>query len=110
MKQALVVVLAAGAVSPTQAVAHSTGGRTAQSTGYCLTGKMADGSFTRAGSVAMNGVRLGTRITVSASPTGRRRFVVRDRIGFGSQLDFWTSSCGQAIRWGRRTVRWRYGW
>jgi 3D (Asp-Asp-Asp) domain-containing protein len=80
------------------------------STAYCLHGTMADGSSTRAGSVAHNGYRLGTHLTITPSPTGRRRFVVRDRIGWGTQLDFWTSSCGEAIAWGRRTVRVRVGW
>lgn len=82
----------------------------AGSTGYCLNGTMADGTFTRPGSVAHNGYALGTRLWISPSPTGRRRFVVRDRIGWGTQLDFWTPSCQQAIQWGRRAVRVRVGW
>lgn len=80
------------------------------STGYCLRGTMADGTYTRPGSVAHNGFALGTRLTITPSPTGRRRFVVRDRIGWGTELDFWTPTCGQAIAWGRRTVRVRVGW
>ena len=60
--------------------------------------------------VANNFLPLGTKITVTASPTSRRRFVVRDRIGWGTQLDFWVPSCAQAIAWGRRTVRLRVGW
>jgi len=80
------------------------------STGYCLQGRMADGSFTRAGSVAHNGYSLGTRLWIAPSPTGRHRFVVRDRIGWGTQLDFWLPSCASAIAWGRRTVRVSVGW
>jgi hypothetical protein len=68
------------------------------STAYCLRGRMANGQFVHAGAVAMNGVRLGTRIRVSRSPTGRLRFTVKDRIGWGTQLDFWVPSCAQA-RW-----------
>jgi 3D (Asp-Asp-Asp) domain-containing protein len=75
------------------------------STAYCLRGTMANGTFTRQGSVAMNMVPLGTRIKVSQSPTGRLFHTVRDRIGWGTQLDFWVASCGQAHAWGRRTVR-----
>jgi 3D (Asp-Asp-Asp) domain-containing protein len=82
----------------------------ASSTAYCLQGTMADGSYTRPGSVAHNGYRLGTHLWISPSPTGRRRFVVRDRIGWGTQLDFWTPSCAAARAWGRRTVRVRVGW
>lgn len=82
--------------------------RTASSTAYCLRGTMADGSTVRAGSVAMNRHPLGTRIRlVGTTFNGRRRFTVRDRIGHGSELDFWTASCSTAIRWGRRTVRYR---
>jgi 3D (Asp-Asp-Asp) domain-containing protein len=80
------------------------------STGYCLTGAMADGSYTRAGSIAHNGYPLGTRVTVWPSPTGRRHFVVRDRIGWGTELDFWLPSCSWALRWGRRTVHVQRGW
>lgn len=74
------------------------------STAYCLSGVMADGSYTRAGSVANNHLRLGTRVEVTASPTQSRSFVVRDRIGWGTQLDFWVPSCAQALLWGRRVV------
>jgi 3D (Asp-Asp-Asp) domain-containing protein len=79
-------------------------------TAYCLSGVMADGSGVRPGSIAHNGYSLGTRVTVSASPTGARRFVVRDRIGWGTELDFWVSSCAAARAWGRRVVLVRQGW
>lgn len=74
------------------------------STAYCLSGTMADGSHTRAGSVASNQYRLGTHLVVKPSPTGRRHWVVRDRIGWGTDLDFWQSTCGKARHWGRRVV------
>jgi 3D (Asp-Asp-Asp) domain-containing protein len=80
------------------------------STAYCLHGQMADGTYTRAGSIAHNGYPLGTRVTVWPSPTGGRRFVVRDRIGWGTQLDFWLDSCTAALAWGRRAVHVRRGW
>jgi 3D (Asp-Asp-Asp) domain-containing protein len=76
-----------------------------QSTAYCLRSRMANGQRPYVGVVAMNGVRLGTRIWVSRSPYGARSFAVKDRIGWGSQLDFWVPSCALARRWGRRTVR-----
>jgi len=85
----------------------------ANATAYCLRGTMADGSYTRPGSAAHNGLRLGTRIRLIgrvAGPRGRRRYVIRDRIGYGTQLDLWTGSCSTAIRWGRRNVRFRLGW
>lgn len=74
------------------------------STAYCLSGTMADGSYTRAGSVANNHLSLGTRVEVTTSPTQGRSFVVRDRIGWGTQLDFWVPSCARALLWGRRVV------
>jgi len=80
------------------------------STAYCLTGTMADGTGVRAGSVASNQYPLGTVLEVRPSPSGRRLWVVRDRIGWGTELDFWVSSCARAIAWGRRTVRVRVGW
>ena len=84
---------------------------TANSTAYCLTGLMADGTHTRPGSAASNRHPLGTRIRLERpGPDGRRLFVVRDRIGYGSELDLWTGSCGQARQYGRRDVRYRIGW
>ena len=80
------------------------------STAYCLGGTMADGSHVRSGSVAQNSYSLGTHLEITPSPTGRRRFTVRDRIGWGTELDFWLPSCRAAMAWGRRTVRIRVGW
>ena len=83
----------------------------AESTSYCLSGRMADGSHVRAGSVASNRHPLGTRIRlVGVTFSGRRRFTVRDRIGHGSELDLWSASCAASIRWGRRVVHYRVGW
>lgn len=82
--------------------------RRASSTAYCLRGRMADGTRTRPGSVAMNRHPLGTRIQLrGARFEGRRVFVVRDRIGYGSELDLWVSSCSRALAWGRRQVAYR---
>lgn len=74
------------------------------STAYCFGGRMADGSWTRFGSVAMNMLPLGETIKLERprSIRGRRFFHVRDRIGWGSQLDFWLGWGCSA--WGRRTV------
>lgn len=83
------------------------------STAYspCSSGSvMADGTRTRPGSVAHNGYPFGTKLTIWPSPTGRRRFTVRDRIGHGTELDFWVADCHQAIQWGRRVVHVREGW
>lgn len=67
---------------------------------------MADGSYTRPGSAAMNGVRLGARIRLTArSFYGQRTFTVRDRIGYGTRLDLWHSSCTASRAWGRRWVQ-----
>lgn len=105
VKRALVIAaLAAGAPAPAQA-------RTAVSTSYCLTGIMADGTRVRAGSVAMNRHPLGTHIRLLGSSfQGRRRFTVRDRIGYGSDMDLWSPTCAGSFAWGRRTVRYRLGW
>jgi 3D (Asp-Asp-Asp) domain-containing protein len=82
---------------------------TAVSTSYCPGSSgttMADGTPVRFGSVAQNTLPLGTRIRlIGQSFMGARDFVVRDRIGSGSQLDFWAPSCSESISWGRRTVR-----
>lgn len=79
----------------------------AESTSYCIRGKMADGTRTRNHSVAMNSLPLGSKIKLIKPRRfrGMRTFVVRDRIGHGSELDFWNPSCSHATHnWGRRTV------
>lgn len=75
-------------------------------TSYCLHGTMADGTYTRPGSAAMNGVRLGARIRLVGTRSfyGRRSFTIRDRIGYGTRLDLWHGSCSAARAWGRRWV------
>lgn len=106
---ALTVVITVMIATPAQA------GRTyvVGSTSYCLKGRMADGTYTRARSVANNFLPLGSIIRTSRpGPGGYRIYVVRDRIGHGSALDFWTPTCRQAFSWGRRTVKFivvRYG-
>lgn len=102
-RRLIVAALALAAPAPAEAM-------TVGSTSYCLQGTMADGSYTRWGSVASNLHPLGTRIKVTRPRGGffgMKRFVVRDRIGWGSQLDFWHASCAGSRAWGRRTVRYR---
>lgn len=85
----------------------------ASTTAYCLQGRMADGTFVRSRSAASNRHPLGTRIRLTgrqAGPGGYRKYVVRDRIGHGTELDLWTGSCGEAIRFGRRRTSYRIGW
>lgn len=79
-------------------------------TSYCLRGRMADGSYTRPGSVANNAYRLGTKVYVTPAVMGRRRWVIRDRIGWGTDWDFWSPSCAAARAFGRRERSIRLGW
>jgi 3D (Asp-Asp-Asp) domain-containing protein len=80
------------------------------STAYCLGGTMSDGRSVHVGAVAMNLLPLGTRVTASSSPYGPAHFTVEDRIGWGTQIDFWVPSCATARAWGRRTVKVWIGW
>lgn len=70
-------------------------------------GRMADGTFVRDRSIAMNSLPFGTKIKLVGKTTffGRRVFYVRDRIGWGSELDFWHPSNSTCNNWGRRDVR-----
>lgn len=106
----VIIGLAIAALLPDDADARVAG---ANSTAYCLTGRMADGTYTRPRSAASNRHPLGTRITLTsrqAGPGGLRRYVIRDRIGYGSDLDLWTGSCATARAYGRRIVTYRLGW
>lgn len=76
------------------------------STSYCEDGIMANGQRTKPHTVAMNTLPLGSKIKLVKPKefNGQRIFYVRDRIGWGSQIDFWASSCAKSRAWGRRTV------
>ena len=107
------VLLCAGAAA-SAATVHK-----ANSTAYCDRGDTAQqrpggGAYqTGPGIAASNRHRLGTKIYVlgKGGPGGRHRWRIRDRIGWGSELDFWVPSCPYAENvWGRRDVRYRIGW
>lgn len=79
-----------------------------ESTCYAEHGLMADGSRTRDRSAAANNLPLGSKIRLigpRAFLGGKRIFVIRDRIGSGSELDLWHPSNAACNRWGRKQVR-----
>ena len=95
------ITLVVSAVAAVSATAYSP----------CSSGDtMSDGSHTRRGSLAHNGLPLGTRVWVEPAVFGRHRYTVRDRIGWGTDADFWTPSCQAAVAFGRRAVRITVGW
>lgn len=86
---------------------------TVDTTAYCQQGIMANGSYTRPQSAASNSLPLGTKIKVvgrTAGPGGNRKYVIRDRIGYGTSLDLWVGSCASAIGFGRRQTTFKIGW
>lgn len=108
MKVKTLAAVAATAIGLSQAQqtdASSTYRATA--TSYCLTGTMADGTSTRPGSAASNRHPLGTRIRLTRPAHGRKNWVIRDRIGHGTELDLWVGSCGKAIKYGRKNVSYK---
>jgi 3D (Asp-Asp-Asp) domain-containing protein len=77
-------------------------GRTLDVTAYCHTGnRTASGLWPKPGMAANNTYRFGTRLRVE----GLGVVVVQDRIGWGSQLDLFMSSCREAREFGRRQLR-----
>ncbi len=83
------------------------------STAYCLTGRMANGHHTHERAAASNTLRLGTKIRLVGrvtGPNGRRLYTVTDRIGHGTSLDLWVSSCDAARAFGRRQTSFKLGW
>lgn len=119
----LLVALAMAALVLAEPVhPHSGSHHVASGTSYspCSSGSVtADGTVLGDGrgadrrTAASNRHPLGTRIRLigrQAGPGGIRRYVIRDRIGHGSDLDLWTPSCPGAVRFGRRTLSYRIGW
>lgn len=75
---------------------------TLSSTAYTHTGNnMANGEYPYVGAVACNLVPLGTTLYVE----GYGYFVVKDRIGHSSQLDFFMETYQDCMEWGRRSVK-----
>lgn len=94
------IALAAAAVIAAPVTAYSP----------CSSGSvMANGHRTSWGSVAVNGLRLGTRIRFARPVHGRRVFTVRDRGGMPSPwaVDVWMADCRAAVRFGRHVRRYR---
>ena len=105
----LIILTAATVLAPPAAAQAITLSSTSYS--RCSSGSiMADGTPVRLGSVASNRHPLGTRITLTRPVLGRRRFTVRDRIGYGTELDIWSPSCAFSVAYGRRIVTYRLGW
>ena len=78
--------------------------RRAVSTGYCLEGTTASGREVGPGTVAMNGVPLGSRWYVHDGPFAGTTLEVADRIGHGTDFDIWFEHCSDAMAYGRRTI------
>lgn len=120
MKRAIAILAVAVGLT-LYADAHARVGRqyAVGSTAYdlCSSGPiMADGRHVHTGAVAINFLPLGTRIRLDQpirmhNTHGvlerRRAFVVEDRIGWGTQADFWFARCAEANAYGRqrRTFR-----
>ena len=77
---------------------------TLSTTSYCQGGVMADGGTTHFGEVAMNTEPFGTKIEMLGGMFAGDIFTVEDRIGWGSQLDVFQSSCAAAWDYGREIV------
>ena len=74
------------------------------STSYCQSGIMADGQMTHMGAAAGNMWPLGTRLEILSGSHQGTSVTIEDRIGWGSQLDFFTWSCRAAIDYGREQI------
>jgi 3D (Asp-Asp-Asp) domain-containing protein len=94
------------------AVAIAASLQTVTATAYspCSSGSvMADGhrTYFGFGAVASNDLRMHTLIRMRHPIHGRTLFRVRDRIGYGTQLDVFMPSCRDAVRFGRRRLSFR---
>lgn len=74
------------------------------STSYCQSGITASGQETRVGIVAGNMWPLGTQLRILDGTHSGQVVQVEDRIGWGSQLDFFVWSCKQAWEYGRQQI------
>lgn len=72
-------------------------------TAYCLTGRMANGSFVHHGAIAVDPSVIPLGTTVYIEDLGY--YVAEDTGGgvIGNHIDVYMASCDDAIEWGRRT-------
>jgi 3D (Asp-Asp-Asp) domain-containing protein len=66
---------------------------------------MADGRHVYFGAIASAYLPMHTLIRVRHAIDGRHFFRVRDRGGASMRMDIWLPSCSEAVRFGRRAVR-----
>jgi 3D (Asp-Asp-Asp) domain-containing protein len=80
---------------------------TVSATCYAQGSITASGGPVYLGEVANNFLALGTRIRLDRPVFGRRDYVVEDRIGSGSELDFYNPSETTCLWFGRREIGFR---
>lgn len=94
-------------VKKTAIVNKGSNARSFRATAYCLKGRTATGGGVRRGIVAADPrvLPLGTRIYLNAGAYSGT-YTVTDTGGVikGRILDIWVPSCGEAIRFGRRSI------
>lgn len=77
-------------------------------TAYCLSGRTAMGHGVRRGIIAADPrvLKLGSRVTIDAGPWSGT-YLVSDTGGAikGKKLDIWVPNCGEARKFGRRSVQ-----
>ncbi|HUF05473.1 MAG TPA: 3D domain-containing protein [Aridibacter sp.] len=87
---------------------NKTKARTFRATAYCLRGRTASGKRVRRGLIAADPrvLPLGTKVRITAGKYSGE-YVVADTGGKvkGSKIDIWVPNCGEAIRWGNRSVK-----
>jgi 3D (Asp-Asp-Asp) domain-containing protein len=90
-----------------QATVNLSAAQNYRATAYCLKGRTAIGGGVRRGIVAADPrvLPLGTRIQISAGSYSGT-YTVADTGGAvrGKILDIWVPTCGEAVRFGRKTV------
>jgi 3D (Asp-Asp-Asp) domain-containing protein len=76
-------------------------------TAYCLSGRTAMGHGVRRGIIAADPrvLKLGSRVTIDAGPWSGT-YIVSDTGGGikGKRIDIWVPSCGEARKFGRRSI------
>lgn len=97
----------ASEMSSSSAAAGLSEARSFRATAYCLQGRTANGGGVRRGIVAADPrvLPLGTRIQIDAGSYSGT-YTVADTGGAvkGKVLDIWVPTCGEAVRFGRKSI------
>lgn len=95
--------------------AHAHRPHVTAATSYCLRGRTASGDYVDKRTAAHDFLFPGTKLRIigrQAGPGGVRKYIVKDTgpALTDGHFDLWAPSCSMSTSFGRRMIKWKFGW